>query len=60
MAIYTKISRNDIISIDQKFNLGKANSATFNKFGMDKNLKTINDLPKDVIKNILSRKASFQ
>ena len=23
MAIYTKISRNDIISIEQKFNLGK-------------------------------------
>ena len=38
--------------IVQKFNLGKANSATFNKFGMDKNLKIINDLPKDVIKNI--------
>ena len=36
----------------QKFNLEKANSSTFNRFGKDKNSKIIKDLPKDLIKNI--------
>ena len=40
--------------IIQKYNLEKANIFTFDKFGKEVNSKKIDDLPKDLIKNILN------
>ena len=40
--------------IMQKFNLEKANTFTFNKFGKDINTKKIIDLPQSLIKNIFT------
>ena len=48
MAIYTKISKNDVVSIERKFNLGKITSFK----GIKKALKTLIILLGQKTKNI--------
>ena len=50
---YLELKLEDFDHIMQKYNLEKANTFTFDKFGKEINSKVISDLPKNLIENIL-------